>query len=276
MLKYLYITNNPAIADICISAEVDYIFVDMEYMGKDIRQAGLCMVSNHHTIDDIVAMRRVLDNHPGSRTKLLARINPIHEASQAEIEATIAAGADAIMLPMWKTTEEVRQFLRCVRNRAEVFLLMETRQASEILDEVLQLDGIDRIHIGLNDLHLSYGQKFLFEPLANGQVEALIQKITAAGIPCGFGGIAQLGQGMLPAERILAEHIRLGSDMVILSRAFCNTTTIQDLAVVREQFFSGLQKIRDCEQALLTASADYFEENMVCVRRIVKDIVESK
>ena len=36
----------------------------------------------------------------------------------------------------------------------------------------------------------------------------------------GFGGIARLGFGMLPAEHVIAEHYRLGSTAVILSRSF--------------------------------------------------------
>ena len=39
-------------------------------------------------------------------------------------------------------------------------------------------------------------------------------------IPFGIGGIACLGTGLLPAELILAAHLRLGSERVILSRSF--------------------------------------------------------
>ena len=31
-----------------------------------------------------------------------------------------------------------------------------------LLDEVLRMGGFDEIHIGLNDLHLSYGMSFMF------------------------------------------------------------------------------------------------------------------
>mgnify|MGYP002235666245 CR=1 FL=1 len=34
-------------------------------------------------------------------------------------------------------------------------LLLETEEARLCLDDVLKLKGIDEIHIGLNDLHLS-------------------------------------------------------------------------------------------------------------------------
>ena len=78
------------------------------------------------------------------------------------------------------------------------------------IDSILAVQGIDYVHIGLNDLHLGYGMKFMFELLTDGTVEKLCNKLKEKGITYGFGGIAQLGQGTLPAEHIIAEHYRLG------------------------------------------------------------------
>ena len=39
-------------------------------------------------------------------------------------------------------------------------------------------------------------------------------------MPFGFGGIARIGEGDLPSDHILGEHVRLGSTSVILSRTF--------------------------------------------------------
>ena len=59
-LKLMYITNNPKIAVVAENAGVDRIFIDMEYIGKDIRQGGMDTVKSHHTIDDIAAVRQVI------------------------------------------------------------------------------------------------------------------------------------------------------------------------------------------------------------------------
>ena len=40
MLKLMYITNRPDIAQIAETAGADRIFVDMEFIGKDKRQRG--------------------------------------------------------------------------------------------------------------------------------------------------------------------------------------------------------------------------------------------
>lgn len=272
-LKLMYITNCPDVARIAEQAGVDRIFVDMEYIGKAIRQGGMDSVQNHHTVDDVQKLRSVL-----TKAQLLVRINPIHDmsetfgSSEEEINQVIAAGADIVMLPFFKTVEEVKQFLACVGGRTQTMLLLETPEAVECLDDILALSGIDEIHIGINDLSLGYKKRFMFELLADGTVERLCQKIKWAGIPYGFGGIAAIGTGALPAQAILKEHYRLGSSMVILSRSFCNVKEDSDLAYVKEKFEIGVGCIRAFEKEISLHSR-YFEENRKFVKSCVDKIV---
>lgn len=276
MLNLMYITNRPEIAHIAEEAGVDWIFVDMEFIGKDIRQGGLDTVQNHHTIDDIRTIKSAVN-----KAKVLVRINPIHDAlpnyfsSQDEIEATIKAGADIIMLPYFKTVEEVKTFLALVNGRTKTCLLVETPEAALLLDEILELKGIDMVHLGLNDLHLALGKKFMFELLADGTVDRLATKIKAKGIPFGFGGIASLTGGAMPGSKVLKEHYRLGSSMVIVSRSFCNTSIITDLDEIRQVFKSGIMEIRKLEEEAEKA-ATYFQENRESVLECVKEIVSHK
>jgi hypothetical protein len=67
---------------------------------------------------------------------------------------------------------------------------------------------------------LSLGLRFMFEPLALGMVDRVASAAKRAGLRFGFGGIARLDEGMLPGRDVLAEHLRLGSGSVILSRTF--------------------------------------------------------
>ena len=48
-------------------------------------------------------------------------------------------------------------------------------EAVDCVDAILMHPLLDNIHIGLNDLHLSYGLTFLFEPL-----------VTCVGLRLGF------------------------------------------------------------------------------------------
>lgn len=257
----MYITNRPDIARIAEDAGVDWIFVDMEFIGKDKRQGGLDTVQNHHTVDDVKNIKAAV-----KKAKVLVRVNPIHNAlvdypsSEDEIEAVIKAGADIVMLPYFKTVSEVERFVHIIGRRAKTCLLLETPEAAMQIDRILEVNGIDMVHIGLNDLHLALGMKFMFELLADGTVERLGARIRAKGIPFGFGGIASLQKGMLPGRIVLKEHYRLGSSMVILSRSFCNTDMVTDLDEIRKIFNEGIADIRALEIEAEAAVA-YFENN---------------
>lgn len=270
----MYITNRPEVALIAEQAGVDWIFLDMEFIGKDTRQMGLDSVKNHHTIEDILRIKKVV-----SKSKILVRVNPIHKelngypSSEEEINEVIAAGADIVMLPYFKTVTEVRQFIKYVGKRAAVCLLLETAEASVLIDEILVLPGIDMIHIGLNDLHLELGMKFMFQLLSDGIVEQLGNKIKAKGIPFGFGGIARLDSGVLPGADVLKEHVRLGSSMVIISRSFCDTNKVGNLVEIRKLFTEGITAIRELEYEAEEA-ANYFVKNQREVQNAVSEIVE--
>ena len=268
-LNLIYITNQPEIALIAEHSGVQRIMVDMETLGKEERQKNMNTVKSHHTVEDAAAIAKVL-----TKSELLVRINPWHEGSADEIEAVIAAGADSIMLPMWKTPEEVDAFLVTVNRRVGTTLLLETREAAECLDAVLENPLVDNIHIGLNDLHLSYGMTFMFEPLANGMVEQLGAKCRAKGIPYGFGGIARLSQGMVPAEYIIMEHYRLGSTGVILSRSFCNADEAESLEEIRDIFAGQMKLVREYEASLADKTQAEFDENQKIMARSVAEVVQ--
>jgi hypothetical protein len=168
----------------------------------------------------------------------------------------------------------VERFLKAVNGRAITMLLLETPEAVECLDEILALPGIDEIHIGLNDLSLGYQKRFMFELLSDGTVDALCEKIRAKGIPYGFGGIARIGDGMLPAENILTEHYRLDSTSVILSRSFCNTAKITDIDEIRAIFSENVKNLRDYEEVIKKKSPAEMEENIGVVKEKTAQIVE--
>lgn len=274
-LSLMYITNNVDVALIAEKAGVNRIWIDLETLGKEERQKNMNTVKSHHTVEDVKKMSKVL-----TKAELMVRINPWHENSLLEIEQVLEAGAKRIMLPMWKTPFEVDQFLRAVNSRAKTTLLLETKQAVECLDQVLENELLDEIHIGLNDLHISYGKTFMFEMLSSGIVETLCTKIKKKGKRYGFGGIARVGEGTLPAERIIMEHYRLGSTRAILSRSFCNVDEIVDLVQIEKIFTENIRSMRDYELSLAKVDAQAFEQNKrevkICVDQIVEKIKGNK
>ncbi len=270
-LTLMYITNNPDVALIAEKNGVERIWIDLETLGKEKRQKGMNTVKSQHTVDDITKIKPIL-----SSSKLLVRINPWNKESKKEIESVIEAGADIIMLPMWKTKEEVMDFVEAVDSRCKTVLLLETKEANECLEQVVKCKGIDEIHIGLNDLHLSYNLTFMFELLANGTVEKICNIIRSAGIPYGIGGIAKLGAGELPAEKIIMEHYRLGSTRAILSRSFCNVDLVSEMETIERIFEENMQALREYEKEVLKCDDVEFEKNQQSVKEIVQLIVEEK
>jgi len=273
-LKLMYITNQPQIAQIAESSGVDRIFVDMEYIGKADRQGGLDSVKNHHTVEDVRRMKQAVES-----AEVLVRVNPIHEAtseytsSEQEIDDVIRAGADIIMLPYITSVKQVEDFVRYVGGRVKTMPLIETPESAEAIDEILEIDGIDEIYIGLNDLSLGYHKKFMFELLADGTVEGLCLKCKLKGIPYGFGGVASLGKGMLPSEYVIREHYRLGSTCAILSRSFCNVDKVKHIGIISSTFIDGVKAIRELEEEC-ESKISYFRENEREVAERVSQICE--
>lgn len=269
-LKFMYITNDPDVAKIAQKYGVDRVWVDLETLGKEERQGHIDSVKSHHSIADIKRIVPVLD-----KSEMLVRVNPLNAHSQEEIEQVIEAGADMIMLPMWKSLSDVKTFLSYTDGRVKTTLLLETKEAFECVDEVLAYGGVDEIHIGLNDLHLSYGLNFMFELLANGKVEELCKKIKAAGIPYGFGGIAKIGEGAVPAEKIMMEHYRLGSTRAILSRSFCNYEKMDSLTDVDVTFARNMEAIKNFEKKIEAMDEQDFLQNKLQLKYDIATVANS-
>ena len=117
MIDLLQITNDPAFARRCDALPGLRLFVDLERLGKAERQAGRNTFISAHQLDDVGRIKTQL-----KQARLMVRVNPLHEGSQAEVDAVLAQGltqgsgpdADLLMLPMFKSADDVQQFSRIV------------------------------------------------------------------------------------------------------------------------------------------------------------------
>jgi HpcH/HpaI aldolase/citrate lyase family len=233
MLTLLKITNDPEVALSCESLAGVRIFVDLEINGKVARQAGRDTVISGHSVADVAAVRRVV-----KRSELMVRINPWFHGSVQELESVLAHKPDWVMLPMFRGRDDLEAFVQAVGGRAKTVALLETKEALDTVPQWIGLAGLDEVYLGLNDLHLALRCAFMFEPLAMGWVDRVALAAREAGKRFGFGGMARLSEGLIPGQAVLGEHVRLGSQAVILSRTFhrpgSGTTLEDDVKALRE------------------------------------------
>lgn len=265
------ITNKPNIGKYILSSGVDRIFIDLEVLGKKDRQKNLNTWKSSHQKEDISEMRKNI-----KKKNILVRLNPWNNNSPFEIDYAIRNGADYLMLPMIKSFKEISTFCQIVNFRVPVIPLIETKESLDILDKVIEIKGIKELFIGLNDLSISSGYKFMFEPLINGTLDQAAYFLNKKKIRWGFGGIAKINDGVLPAKFLLGEHVRLNSTMVILSRTFHqNLNSIE--ALENELYFKNeLKKLKDCYSYWLKADPKIIQNNHQKVKEIIESVIKEK
>lgn len=256
MIGTILITNDPKLVREAQEAGVSRFMVDLETLGKKERQASRKTFISTHQPRDIASVRAVLDT-----SCLIVRINPWHAGSGEEIKHALGEGADILMLPMITGMAQLESFLDCVDGKAQALPLVETAYSMQQMPAIAALPEVPEIYIGLNDLHLSLGLTFLFEPLALGLVDDMAQIITRQGKRFGFGGMAAIGGGQLPAERILGEHVRLGSSLVILSSQFARDVGLSDPAGRPQRLQRAMMALRERYQALSQRSQAQQEQD---------------
>lgn len=267
MIDLLIITNNTELAMRCDQIEGMRVFVDLERNGKAERQKCLDSFISTHQIDDVGRIKGVL-----KRSALMVRVNPFQshkpEDSKAEVEEVLAQGADLLMLPMFTEPQQLKAFCEMVDGRAPVVALLETAGALNSFPGWLGIPGVEEVFVGLNDLHLSLGCRFMFEPLLQGHVDRVALGAAKKGMRFGFGGIARMDEGVITGRDILAEHLRLGSRAVILSRTFNRLEGHQS-------FEQAIMALRQAEAQLALRTRFQVQEDSRRIAGLITALVQS-
>lgn len=270
----IYITNDRWRAQVAERAGVNRIMVDLEILGKMDRQGCRDTVISRHSITDVALVRSVLKD-----ALLMVRVNPVHPKMDDEVDACIDAGADVLMLPMFARPTEVRRFIDIVGGRARTCLLLETGAALARIHDILDVGGIDEVHIGLNDLHLSLKLDFMFEIVSGGLMEYMARILKARGKKFGFGGIARIRRSTLTPlspELILSEHVRLGSSQVILSRDYSSIFEECPREVSIETFVNEVRKLHLCINRISAEGPGILISNFRDLKRAVDEIASDR
>lgn len=268
MMKTILITGDPSLAAEAEAAGVTRLMVDLESIGKKERQASRNTFISAHRKEDIANVRAAI-----KKSELIVRINPWHAGSPAEVKDAVKGGADFVMLPMITDLVQLDAASRALRGRAKLLPLVETAYSMAHIEAIAARPDVPEIYIGLNDLHLSLGLAYLFEPLSLGFVDWMAERIRAKGKAFGFGGIGALeGGGELPAELILSEHARLGSTCVILSSRFGKDVHLEDKTDRRQRLAQAIATLQKAHERLLKRTADQQEKDHARACRIISEL----
>jgi hypothetical protein len=93
-------------------------------------------------------------------------------------------------------------------------------------------------------------------------------------IPWGFGGIARIGQGLIPAEQIIGEHVRLGSKRLILSRTFCGNKKYLNSFVKNINLRNEIKKIKEVEEMWKNSNPKDLEKNHNNIIKAVSNLID--
>lgn len=265
---FQFITGDPRMAAYAVSCGVDRIFVDFEVQGKAERQGHLDTVMSRHRWEDLPALRAA---SPGGG--LLARLNPLGMGTDDEVSRCVDAGVDVVMLPMFRRMDEADRFVDLVRGRMRVCFLVETPDALRIIGDLVRSHPSCEYYLGLNDLHLALGHRFMFQPLVEGMVDHFAERCRAGEADFGFGGIARVGQGDLPAEAVLGEHLRLGSSRVILSRSFHGRSPDVESLMRQMDLAAEIRALREVEVHLRTRDDQARESDRLATWATIRGLI---
>jgi hypothetical protein len=94
--------------------------------------------------------------------------------------------------------------------------------AVERLSEILAVQGVSEVVVGLNDLHMSLGLSHPFDVVVSGLMDTIAARVRDAGLRFGFGGLARFDDSTLPVppDLVYAQYPRLNATSAWLARSF--------------------------------------------------------
>ena len=136
------------------------------------------------------------------------------------------------MLPMVATPGEAREFAAWSAARRPSSCSSRACEGVRRLPELVAIDGVDEVHIGLNDLALSLGVRNRWLALAGDLTVRAGSIVTGAGKRFGLGAVGRPGDRGLPVpvDLVYAEYPRTGATAALLSRSFFRDGEGEDLA----------------------------------------------
>ena len=266
-MNFLYFSNNSKIIEILDPIkEIDTVFIDLEINGKRARQANTNSFISDHIINDISKVKKISFN-----TIVGARINPMSIHSKIEINDCINRGAEVIMLPMFKSTDEVFKCLDIINGRCKLDLLFET---PESLLEIYKfpLNEIRFVHFGINDISLALKYKNMFECLVSGILEIPTKYLNSKEQIFGIGGVGVYNAKPISPKLIIEMHKYYSSSRVILSRNFLDNLDLNSTEESKISNESQIINLMDLISSIMDNKNVDFEKSKSILKKTLSNV----
>jgi len=219
--------ESPSITEIAIALDLDWVCIDMEHGHLDYKEV----------MEHVRAVRN-------SNTSILVRVP---EISNSSIKRVLDLGAHGVLLPLVRNAEELQtgfdyarypdtgirgiggersvkwglglnDYLKYANEETLVIPLIETKEAAEQIDSILDVPGLEVIFFGPADLSASYGYLGQWEgPNIAQQILDIKSKADKRGIASGI-----MGTGVDDSIQRMRQKfgmVGLGSDAGLLIRS---------------------------------------------------------
>jgi 4-hydroxy-2-oxoheptanedioate aldolase len=156
--------RDPLVAEVAASAGFDYVCLDMQHGLQDLTQT---MVSLHAMAGgSAVPVVRVPWNEPGIIGRVLdagalgviiPMVNTVDDAERAVAACRYAPAGTRSFGPLTAGARYGSGYAAAANDTVACICMIETKEAVERVDEILDVPGIDAVYIGPADLSLTYG-----------------------------------------------------------------------------------------------------------------------
>jgi 2-keto-3-deoxy-L-rhamnonate aldolase RhmA len=225
------LTRSIEIARIARTAGFDSLYVDLEHSSMSIESCGqICIAAMEAGIAPFV---RVPANTPDYIARVLENgalgiIAPhVHSATDAQAVvraakfAPLGERSNATGLPhLHYRSFPAQEAYAALNDATMVIVQFESAAALERTEEIVAVEGVDMVLIGLNDLLADWGLPGQYD---HPRVREVYAKTIAAcrgrGKHCGVGGLSSRPDLMAEYVRMGARYVSTGTDLGFLAAA---------------------------------------------------------
>jgi 4-hydroxy-2-oxoheptanedioate aldolase len=221
-------SGNAIVAEICAGSGLDWLLIDAEHTANDLQslQSQLQAVQGYPAVPVVrpphsspALIKQYLDL--GVQNLILPMVNSADEAREHVKSISYpphgvrGVGSALARASRWN---RVANYLQDAQNTISLFVQIETIDAVQNLDEILEVEGIDGIFIGPSDLAASLG--VLGEQEHPKVMESVLTTIAKAKNKGWFVGVNAFAPAT--AEKYIAagvDFILVNADVAILARS---------------------------------------------------------